>query len=161
MNGTLSIHGELTILSDLAKKIDEWFPGALRSESQPDSWGGWTTGSMTVLLERVHPWQLLLLSFMAQGEGRRSDSEVRQRFALGESGLRGQTGAITKHIAKMVTEGIIPEDASPLVRVDRASQTSTFVMPQELVPVLLAALEQPSVRKAVQEARETQELDER
>jgi len=98
---------------------------------------------------------------MALGNGRRGDSEVRERFALGDSGLRGQTGAISRHIAKMVTDGMIPGDASHLVKVDRTSLVATFVTPEELVPVLQAALARPGLEKALEEARRTQELDER
>lgn len=161
MNGTLSIHGNLAVLSELAEKINAWVSDAVSTQIEPDAWGGWTIDTMTVLLERLHPWQLLLTSFMAQGNGQRSDSEVREKFAIGDSGLRGQTGPISKHILKMKTAGIIPDDASYLVRVDRTTQTASFVTPNELVPIVRAALSRPAMERTLDEARKSQGLDER
>jgi hypothetical protein len=161
MNGTLSIHGDLTVLSDLALKIEEWFPGALETAVESDAWGGWTVDRMTVLLDRLHPWQLLLVSFVARSGGRRSDPEVREKFAIGDSGLRGQTGAISKHIETMKKAGLIPDDASHLVKVDRTGSVPAFAIPGELMPIVEATLGQPQVEKALDDARRSQGLDER
>jgi len=160
MKGTLSIEGDLTTLSELAAKINEWYPERLKTLVRPEGWGGWTVDAMSKLLERVHPWQLLLLSFMARAGGRRSDPEVRSKFAIGDS-LRGQTGAISKHIKRMKTSGSIPDDASPVLAVDRASHTALFVMPEGLVPIVQSALALPAIELALENARKSQGLDER
>lgn len=161
MNGTLSIQGDLSTLGKLATQIEEWFPGAVTTEVTADGWGGWTPDTMEVLLRRVHPWQLLLVSFVARGGGRRIDSDVRERFALGASGLRGQTGAISKHIEAMKKAGTVPEDASHVIRVDRSTHVATFEIPADLLPIVEATLTQPAVEAALSEARESQQLDER
>ncbi|NEN04722.1 hypothetical protein G3T36_02455 [Diaminobutyricibacter tongyongensis] len=161
MDGTLSIHGDLAVLSGLAEKINAWVADAVATEVEPDAWGGWTIDTMIVLLERLHPWQLLLTSFMARGNGQRSDNEVREKFAIGDSGLRGQTGPISKHILKMKAAGIIPGDASYLVRVDRTTQPAMFVTPADLVPIVQVALSRPAIERALDEARKSQGLDER
>jgi hypothetical protein len=161
MVGTLSIQGDLVVLSELAVKIEEWFPGMAATDVRPDSSGGWTIDSMTTLLERLHPWQLLLVSFVALAGGRRSDPEVREKFAIGGSGLRGQTGAISKHIEAMKTAGAVPGDANYVLKVDRTAHVPVFVTPKALVPLVQAALAQPTIEKALVEARKTQRLDER
>lgn len=162
MEGTLSIQGDLALLGKLAVKVDEWFPGALSTEVRPDEWGGWTIETMTVLVERLHPWQLLLVSYVARANGRRSDPEVRAKFAIRDSGLRGQTGAISKHIDGLKATGKIPDDASYLLKVDRSAHVATFVMPAELVPIVQAALARPSIEAALEAARRPPEgLDER
>jgi hypothetical protein len=162
MNGTLSIQGDLVLLGKLAVKIDEWFPSALATEVRPDEWGGWTIETMEVLLERLHPWQLLLVSYVAQSNGRRNDPEVRDKFAIGASGLRGQTGAISKHIYGMKAAGKIADNASYLLKVDRSAHMATFVMPAGLVPIVQAALTRPSIELALNAARRLPEgLDKR
>lgn len=161
MEGTLSVKGDLAVLGKLAAMIDEWFPGAVATEVRTAAWGGWTIKTVVALLERLHPWQLLLVSFVARAGGRRSDREVRDMFAIGESGLRGQTGPISKHIRSMKAAGMLPDDASYLLKVDRTTNTATFVTPDELVPIVQAALARDSIEKALEEARESQQLDER
>lgn len=161
MDGTLSIQGDLNVLSQLAVKIDEWFPGALEASVQSNSWGGWTVDRMALLLERVHPWQLLLVSFLARGGGRQPDVEVRRRFTIEGSGLKGQTGAISKHIVGMKKSGLLPEDASWVVQVDRSGATPVFVTPAELVPIVQSTLELPQVQRALDGARLKMNLNER
>lgn len=161
MNGTLSIQGDLAILSELALKIEDWFPGALATSVDSDAWGGWTVDRMALLLGRVHPWQLLLVSFVARAEGRRMDPEVRALFAIGDSGLKGQTGAISKHIEAMKKSGLLPDDASHVLKVDRSSAAPMFVIPADLMPIVEAALERPQTQRALRDARRTQNLDER
>lgn len=160
MNGTLSIHGDLAVLSELALKIEEWFPGALEAAVESESWGGWTVDRMTILLERLHQWQLLLVSFVANAGGRRSDPEVRQKFSIGDNGLRGQTGAISKHIEAMKKSGLLPEDASYVLKVDRSSTSAVFMIPAELMPIVVTTLESPPVQRMLDDAREAN-FDER
>ena len=161
MDGTLSIQGDLVTLGKLAVKIEKWFPGALATEVRAAGWGGWTVDSMAALLERLHPWQLLLVSFVARAGGRRVDPEVRDKFSLGDSGLRGQTGPISKHIMNMKAEGVIPDDATYVLKIDRTTKVRTFITPDKLMPILRAALSRPSVEQALDSARVSQKLDER
>ena len=161
MRGTLSIEGDLATLSELAAKINEWHPEGLMTSVRPEGWGGWTVDAMSKLLERIHPWQLLLLSYMASAGGRRSDPEVRSKFAIGDSGLRGQTGAISKHIKRMKISGNIPDDASHVLTVDRSSHNAMFVMPDHLVPIVQSALALPGIQIALENARKSEGLDER
>ncbi|WP_442574883.1 hypothetical protein ACSBPH_13770 [Microbacterium sp. F51-2R] len=161
MNGTLSIQGDLALLSELALKIEAWFPDALETSVESDSWGGWTVDRMALLLGRVHPWQLLLVSFVARGDGLRRDPEVRALFSIGDSGLKGQTGAISKHIEAMKKTGLLPDDASHVLRVDRSGAAPMFVIPGELMPIVESALELPQIERALEEARRSQDLEER
>lgn len=155
MNGTLSINGELNLLGELAVKIDEWYAGRLETAVESDSWGGWSVERMTVLLARLHPWQLRLVNFVAAAGGQRSDSEVRARFALGDSGLRGQTGAISKHVKSMEKAGIVPAGASHVLKVDRNGPTPNFIIPNDLVPIVLDTLAQPQIQNALKDAGES------
>lgn len=161
MKGTLIIEGELATLGELAVRINAQYPGGLTTSVRPDERGGWTVDAMSKLLERIHPWQLLLLSYVALAGGRRSDPEVRSKFTIGESGLRGQTGAISKHIKRLKSFGSIPDDASHVLAVDRSAHIALFVMPDELVPIVQSALALPAIELALDNARRSEGLDER
>jgi hypothetical protein len=160
MNGTLTIEGDLTLLGKLAIQIDEWFPGAFAVEVEADAWGGWRIDTLASLLERLHPWQLLLVSYVSLAGGRRSDDEVRAKFAI-NGGLKGQTGPISKHIKSMKAAGKIPGDAVRLLTVHRTGINPTFVIPSELVPLVHSTLARPGIEKLLAEARASQGLDER
>jgi hypothetical protein len=153
MEGTLSIRGNLATLGKLTAMIEDWSDGLVETELATDIWGGWTPDNMASLLERLHPWQLLLVSFVARAGGRRGDPEVRAKFEIEGSGLRGQTGAISKHIASMKAAGTIPQEASHLLKVDRPGHAATFVIPEELLPIVLVALARPGIEKALEQAR--------
>lgn len=152
MNGTLSITADLALLSKLALQIEQWHPGTASLDIRPEKYLSWDVEGMATLLKRLHPWQLLLMSFVASDNGRRSDPEVRAKFAIDDSGLRGQTGPISKHVKAMHAEGLI-EAADWVLVVDRTSRTPMFVMPEGLVPIALAALERPDVQQALENAR--------
>lgn len=152
MNGTLSITADLALLSKLALQIEEWHPNAATLEVRPEQYRSWTVEAIATLLKRLHPWQLLLMSFVALADGRRSDPEVREKFAIDESGLRGQTGPISKHVKAMRNEGLIA-DADWVLVVDRSARTAMFVMPEGLVPIVQTAIERPDVSRVLDAAR--------
>jgi hypothetical protein len=139
MEGTLTIRGDLTLLGRLALKIDEWFPGALATEVGVLEWGGWSVETMAMLVDRLHPVQRKLIGFVADADGQRTDDEVRAEFA-GDHGLKGLTGPLSRHIERMQTAGVIPTGASFVVMVDRTPRIPVFRMPEQLVPVVKAAL---------------------
>jgi len=159
MNGALTIHGDLETLSKLAGKIHDWYPKSVVTNLEADDWGGWSVDSVATLLERLHQWQLLLVHFVATTDGRRSDAEVRGRFALEGSGLRGQTGAISKHIESMKAAGIVGPEASHLLKVDRTGNTAVFVIPEELLPTVLSAFKRPAIAQALRDARSEHGFD--
>jgi len=161
MRGTLSISGELSDLARIAKRLESWLPKGVETEVRPHGWGGWTVDSMAQLLERVHPFQLLLLNYISEADGVRPDADVRRNFTLGDSGLRGQTGAISKHIVKMTKSGIVPADASYVLKVDRQTSAVRFVMPDELVSIVQSALALPHIAKRVEDARESENWTEK
>jgi hypothetical protein len=152
MQGTLSVTGDLALLSELALQIERWHPAAVTIDLGSAQYLSWDVEAMATLLKRLHPYQLLLMSFVARADGRRSDPEVREKFAIGDSGLRGQTGPISKHVKAMRDEGLLAA-ADWVLAVDRSARTAIFVMPDELVPIVKGAIERPEVSRALDSAR--------
>jgi len=152
MDGTLSITADLKVLSALALQIEKWHPEMVKLDLSFATYLSWDVEAMATLLKRLHPYQLLLMSFVAIADGRRSDPEVRGKFAIGESGLRGQTGPISKHVKAMRDEGLISAADWVLV-VNRSIRPAEFVMPEDLVPIVKAAIERPDVSRALDAAR--------
>lgn len=145
MNATLIISGELTLLGKLAVKIDEWFPGAFATTVDVPSFEGWDVEAMTILLRRLQTKQLELLQFVSDGDGYRTDDEVRANFANADGGMKGLTGPISKHIKSMVEAGTIAAGASYVVRTEanpsNRNAPGGFRTPSGLLPVLRAAFD--------------------
>lgn len=144
MNATLTITGDLAALGRLAQQIDEWVPGAFSTAVETPAFEGWDVEKMTMLLRRLQPKQLDLLSFLTEGGGYRGDEEVRGKFANAGGGMKGLTGPISKHIKAMTEAGLLPNDASYVVRTEshpaNRNAPGGFRTPIGLVPVIRAAI---------------------
>jgi hypothetical protein len=159
VNGTLSVTADLALLSKLALQIESWHPDTITMEVSTEKYLSWDVEAVATLLKRLHPYQLLLMSFVTLADGRRSDPEVREKFAIGDNGLRGQTGPISKHVKAMRNEGLVPA-ADWVLTVDRSAHVAVFVMPDGLVPIVKAAIKRPDVSRALDAAR-SEYFDER
>ena len=118
---------------------------AFATSVEVPSFEGWDVETMTILLRRLQAKQRDLLEFVSENGGYRTDAEVRAKFGNAASGMKGLTGPISKHIKSMTETGLLPADASYVVRTE-ADPTNRnvpggFRTPLGLVPVLRAALD--------------------
>ncbi|MEO6942122.1 MAG: hypothetical protein ABI238_05645, partial [Terrimesophilobacter sp.] len=69
MDGTLTISGPLSELSQIAADIEARYPSGVSAGVSIATYGGWNVETMTMLLRRLAPRQASLMARIVDGDG--------------------------------------------------------------------------------------------
>ena len=147
MDGTLTISGPLSELSQIAADIEARYPSGVSAGVSIATYGGWNVETMTMLLRRLAPRQASLIARIVDGDGFCSSEDLLEEFANEYGQLRGLLGPIARHVTAMTREGIVGESAIAILasEFDHESRNpqriSGIRMPAKLLPVARAGLQ--------------------
>jgi len=145
MNGTLTVEGSLTDLADAAGVLAAHF-AQLKVRVSALTVGGYSVEGAKAVLHKLASPQRTVIELLVANGGHVSVHDV--RVALGRQSadtLRGLTGPISKHVNRLIAQGVLPAGTLPptVTKYDNTAGTQRaqrFWMESELVPVFEAAL---------------------
>jgi hypothetical protein len=106
MLGTLTVHGPLSALAEIATELEKNYPTGITAAATPTSWQGWDVPGAKALLAELAPNARMAVETVVGGNGFADDDELRAK--IGDS-LRGSiTGPITKQMQKLQKKGVLP-----------------------------------------------------
>jgi len=111
LTGSLTIDGPLDQLADLAHEISRKFPGGFTVSVEADGIevAGYTVDRAKALLRRLASRQRDAIEVVVECGGRAEGDVLRARFANEQGQIRGLTGPISKHVKRLIAEGVLPE----------------------------------------------------
>lgn len=144
MLGTLTVHGPLDTIADIAVELEKKYPNGITATAAPTSWQGWDVPGAKALLAELAPNARTAVETAVAGNGFADDDELRNK--IGDS-LRGSiTGPITKQMQKLQKKGVLPDGLPKVLAaqydptITSRQRTGGLVMDDQLVPIFRAAL---------------------
>ena len=148
LTGSLTIDGPLDQLADLAHEISRKFPGGFTVSVEADALevAGYTVDRARTLLRRLAARQREAIETVVEHGGRAEGDVLRAQFANEQGQIRGLTGPISKHVKRLIAEGVLPEGTEAPTKTEYDPDNASFQragaieMDAELVPIFREAL---------------------
>jgi hypothetical protein len=144
MLGTLTLHGPLDTIAEIAVELEKKYPNGITATAAPTTWQGWDVPGAKALLAELAPKARTAVETVVAGNGFAADDELRKQ--IGDS-LRGSiTGPITKQMQKLQKKGVLPDGLPKVIEaqydptITSRQRTGGLVMDGQLVPIFRAAL---------------------